>query len=94
MEELRWVTFIGWVILSLLLIAWGWRVQSLRPTLILFIIVAFHGALFQGATLLRSYGIYSLDVGVYNTWSALVRIHTIGTGIGTSSIYLLRSFNG
>lgn len=90
MDALRWLTLIAYVTLAVIIIALAWRVRSLRPILYAFLLVAIDGILFQVATIVRASGGFAFPPGVYNTWSIVLRIHTIGTGIGSGWLYLSR----
>ncbi len=90
MDALRWLTLIAYITLSVIIVALAWRVPHYRPILFAFLLVTFDGVLFQVATIVRASGGFAFPTGVYNMWSIVLRIHTIGTGIGSGWLYLNR----
>ena len=59
-----------------------------RPLLLAFLLTTIHAALFILATIFRARGIWSPEAGMLNTWSMIVRLHWLGTGIGIGLFYL------
>lgn len=86
---MRWIVLVEYIILAVMLIIMAKRSKRLRPLAIWFLVVTFNGMVFQIFTILRALDVYSLPVvDIYNLWSILIRLHTVGTGIGMSLFYL------